>query len=415
MEAHVNDGRDIHQYRLRELVLVTLDDWPGQFSSKLERAMATNPTAVLDLALYSPYPLRSYAYKEVEQDGPISRMMFFLFAAERPQVQPDAVAQLIVERDGLSGAVLRAWVDALGDAELTPEQQEVMRSSGSDDVVFAGSKVVVAVAGFFALAGLAAAVQGAPGGVALCVGYGLSIAAYVAVARAPHGAARPSLWGWASGPAAAVDKPLETFFGGMGPLGGVVYATLRSAALVFAILILPGLLAPVLAAVWAFRRGKRGALAVAAVAGVLVVVGFATGGSARPLPKPSRSNPAPTTIPSLKHGSAQTPATPAGAVDLEDGVAYQKTWMAQEGPVSRVLRGCIAKQVGGHDQGSASVEVTVHRGSPPEVDVKPELSVEAKQKDLLVRCAADAIGALKLPAPPKGAASYEYSWNIEDL
>lgn len=124
----------------------SLADWPPPFIEEMpaiarvwrrrDELLRRHKGRLFQLSCRCPHPIRSWTLAKVEEQGNGFMLGFFLFPNTHPTQQDEAVAQLLVTTDETGiGALAEAWVDALGNNELSPQNRrsisEAKHSLGS--------------------------------------------------------------------------------------------------------------------------------------------------------------------------------------------------------------------------------------------------------------------------------------------
>jgi len=144
------NGPADHSFKLKHLPEVTLIDWPPSDMKILgwdvaRKEMERHWEYLSSMTIWSPFPALSYSWGSAEapslvwdslKNDELYRKIFemeserkkeihirlFLFPLMNPTYQSQAVAQVILVTKPLADpGDFKAWVDALGKDELTPE------------------------------------------------------------------------------------------------------------------------------------------------------------------------------------------------------------------------------------------------------------------------------------------------------
>jgi|GEM_PF-4326098 len=163
MAAHVSDIKPIngdskYSFKLSQFPEVQLSDWPTLDAKEFgwdaaKKEIARHWDILSGMSIWSPYPTLSYSLggadapflvwdelikneinrKIVEMD--IERnskvhIRYFLFPIKNPEYQDQAVAQVMIEMmPNAAPGDFKAWVDALGNDELSPENFTDIRNA----------------------------------------------------------------------------------------------------------------------------------------------------------------------------------------------------------------------------------------------------------------------------------------------
>jgi hypothetical protein len=140
-ELHPLSGTPRHRFRLDDLHLAQLPDWPPaairndpeRSGRRQEAEQAAQPyrTRILEAFILSPYPARSYCLGSADAEASELRFAFLLFPVVWPVSQNQAVAQAVfrIER---STREIRGWVDALRPQELSEENRREIHEAGGE-------------------------------------------------------------------------------------------------------------------------------------------------------------------------------------------------------------------------------------------------------------------------------------------
>ncbi|HVO21998.1 MAG TPA: hypothetical protein VMW56_00055 [Candidatus Margulisiibacteriota bacterium] len=140
-ELHPLSGTPRHRFRLDDLHLAQLADWPPAAirndpersgrRQEAERCAETYRPRIDEALIFSPYPARSYCLGTADSEAAELRLSFLLFPVLWPVSQNQAVAQAVFRVDCSTGEI-RGWVDALRPQELSEENRREIHEAGGD-------------------------------------------------------------------------------------------------------------------------------------------------------------------------------------------------------------------------------------------------------------------------------------------
>jgi hypothetical protein len=140
-ELYPLSGTPRHRFRLDDLHLVQLSDWPPavvrndpeRSSRRQEVEQGAEPyrTRIREALILSPYPARSYCLGTADTEASELCLSFLLFPVVWPMSQNQAVAQAVFRVDPVTGD-LRGWVDALRPQELSEENRREIHEAGDE-------------------------------------------------------------------------------------------------------------------------------------------------------------------------------------------------------------------------------------------------------------------------------------------